>query len=152
MLTICAVHASPALQMEVGYWKSEVDMSSNTMMQEAMKSLAKMPKSIRDKVIQKMGGSGNIKKFYNCVTTKDLKDGAKKLMNTNKSPDCKMVVTEINSKGYDAEHRCKNNKMNSKTVFRIINEKSAKAHTTTAMSPGPIKIKMSWVSSNCPKT
>ena len=118
-------------------------MGSNKIMQESIKNLAKMPKSIRDKVIQKMGSSGNIKQFYNCVTTKDLKDGAKKLMNTNKNLDCKMVVTEINSKGYDAEHRCKNTKLNSKTIFRIINEKSAKAHTTMAMSPGPIKIKMS---------
>ena len=145
-----SAHADTPLDMKLGYWEYKIDLASSPMMQKAMASLAKLPKPQRDQIMKKMGVNAGSKKTYQCFTAEDMKNWKKKLSGMTDNGGCKMIVKKSTKTVFEAIRKCQKGG-DMEMFFKMVSDKEGDSVVKLAMSPNPIKTKMTWVSSNCPK-
>ena len=146
-----SAHAVTPLDLKLGYWEYKIDLESNPMMKKAMASIAKLPKATREQIMKKMGASVGSKKTFTCFTAKDMKNWEEKIGGKLDKEGCKMVVKKSTKRIYDAVRKCKDEESNMEIYFKMKNDKEGESKVKMPMSPDPIKTKMTWVSSKCPK-
>jgi hypothetical protein len=73
--------------------------------------------------------------------------------NNNKDKKgCKMTVNKSTKKIFTASRKCKDSKGNMELSVKMLNSKEGLATIKMIISPRPMKSKMTWVTSNCPKS
>lgn len=150
LLSFSAYAVTP-LDMKVGYWEYQTDVGSNPMMKAAMASLSKLPKAQRDQIMKKMGATGGVQSFKKCFTKEDMKNWEAKMNEGQEKNGCKMIVKKSTSSVYEAVRKCKDSKANVEISFIMSSNKSGTSSVKMPMSPNPIKSKLKWLSSTCPK-
>ena len=154
ILLSCSAYAVTPLDMKVGYWKYETQLGKNPMLKKAMAGLSNLPKAQREMIMKKMNLStaGN-SEFYKCFTKKDLENIIDKIVESKKEDKkgCKMVINKSTKNVYDAKRKCKDGKGDMDFSIKMLNNKEGITIMKMAMTPVPMKSKMTWVSSNCPK-
>ena len=146
-----SLYAVVPLDMELGYWEYKTELASNPMLKQAMAGLAKLPKAQREQIMKKLGGAGGVQKFYKCYTKEDRKKFVKSLMKLKDTDGCKMIVKKSTKSVYKATRKCSNGEGNIELSFNMASNKKGTSIVTMPMSPKPIKSKLTWISSNCPK-
>jgi len=144
--------SSLPLDIKLGLWEYEVDLSSNPMMKVAMDGIKNLPKAQRDMIMKKMGATKGLQKSLQCFTKDDMNNWEKKISKSMNKEGCKLKVKKSTKKVYHALMKCKSAEGDIDLLLTMTNNK--KGTTFMRMSNGPmpsVKVKMKWLRSDCSK-